>query len=332
VVLITDYAWPSLDIERSMLESAGIEMRVAERSDEAELAELVPEADAILSCWRLLPSHVLDLAERCQLISKFGTGIDNIAVDHATELGIIIANVPDFCLDEVSDHAMALLLSCARRIVPFVEETRAGEWNPRNAHALRRVRGRTLTVVGYGAIARTLIPKARAFGLEVIVYTPRLSPGTIEPGVVATNDLRAALKSADYVSIHAPATDETRHLIDGDALAAMKPTAWLINTSRGALVDETALVQALRSRQIAGAALDVLATEPPAADNPLLSMPNVFVTPHAAFSSQDALEDLQRKAASRVVEWSRGVLPGNIVNPTVLESAALRFRAGSQGA
>lgn len=326
VVLITDYAWPSLDIERSVLEPAGVELVIAERGDESELAGLVADADAILSCWKPLTPNVLDLATRCQLISKFGTGIDNIAVEHATKLGIIIANVPDFCLDEVSDHALALLLACARRIVPLVLETRTGDWNPRHAHDLRRIRGRTLTVIGYGAIARTLIPKAKAFGMEIVVYTPRIEAGEIEPGVTATNDLLAALKVADYVTIHAPATDETRNLIDARALAAMKPTAWLINTSRGALIDEPALINALQTGQIAGAALDVLNREPPDADNPLLSMANVLITPHAAFSSRDALEDLQRKATSRILELLRGELPANIVNPGVLTSDALRFR------
>ncbi len=324
-VLVTDYAWPSLDIERSVLEPAGIELVIAERGDEAELAALAPDVDAILSCWKPLTPAVLDRAEKCLLISKFGTGLDNIAVDHATRLGIIVSNVPDFCLDEVSDHAMALLLACARRIVPFVEETRRGEWNPRNAHALRRVRGKRLGVVGYGGIARTLVPKARAFGMEVVVYTPRLEPGTIEDGVTATNDLHQMLGAADVVSIHAPATAETHHLIDRAALAAMKPGAWLINTSRGALVDEAALIEALREGRIAGAALDVLEQEPPDPDNPLLSMPNVLTTPHAAFSSQEALEELQRKAATRVVEVMRGDLPGYIVNPEVLESDALRL-------
>ncbi len=324
-VLITDYAWPSLAIERSVLEPAGIELVVAERGDEDELAALAAEVDAILSCWKPLTSAVLDRAERCLLISKFGTGLDNIAVDHATRLGIIVSNVPDFCLDEVSDHAMALLLACARRVVPFVEETRRGEWNPRNAHSLRRVRGKTLGVVGYGGIARALIPKARAFGMEVVVYTPRIEPGRIEDGVAATNDLHHMLAAADFVSIHAPATPETHHLIDRAALAAMKPGAWLINTSRGALVDEAALIEALQEGRIAGAALDVLEKEPPDEDNPLLSMPNVLTTPHAAFSSREALEDLQRKAATRVVEVVRGEVPGYIVNPEVLESDALRF-------
>jgi D-3-phosphoglycerate dehydrogenase len=328
VVLITDYAWPDLDIEQSMLEPLGVELAVAQRGDEAELMELVPDADVILSCWKPLTPRTLDRAGRCTLISKFGTGLDNIAVEHATQLGILICNVPDFCLDEVSDHAMALLLACARRIVPFTGETRAGDWNPKNAHALRRLRGKTLGIVGYGAIAKTLIPKARAFGMEIVVYTPRIQPGQIELGVTATNDLHAMLGASDFVTIHAPATPETHHLIDAHALAAMKSTAWLINTSRGALIDEPALIAALQNGTIAGAALDVLAQEPPDPANPLLSMPNVLVTPHAAFSSRESLEDLRQKACQRVIEVLRGELPQRIVNPEVLDSPELRFQFG----
>ncbi|MGD9710975.1 MAG: C-terminal binding protein [Thermomicrobiales bacterium] len=325
-VLVTDYAWPSLDIERGILEPAGIEIVLAERGDEDELALLARGVDAILSCWKPISASVLDSAERCQLISKFGTGVDNIDVERATELGILICNVPDFCIDEVSDHAMALLLAAARRIVPFDAEVRQGVWQPRRGQALQRVRGRTLGVVGYGSIARALIPKARVFGLEVIVFSPRIQSGPIETGVVATNSLHEMLDVADFVSIHAPATAETRRMFDAAAFAAMKEGAWLINTSRGALVDEDALIEALQSGRLGGAALDVLAQEPPDPANPLLQMANVVLTPHAAFASQQAIEDLQRRAAEAVVQVMNGELPQNIVNPEVVASSALRFR------
>jgi len=325
-VLITDYAWPSLEIERDILESAGIELIIAETGDEEELTQLVPAVDAILSCWRPISAAVLDHATSCRLISKFGTGVDNIDVQRATELGIIVCNIPDFCLDEVSDHAMALLLAAARRVVPFDREVRRGEWQPRRGQSLQRLRGRTLGVVGYGTIAQALIPKARAFGLNVVVYAPRLAAGSIEPGVTASSSLPDLLAIADFVSIHAPATAETRGMFDAAAFAAMKEGAWLINTSRGALVDEDALIVALQSGQLGGAALDVLAQEPPDPANPLLTMDNVLLTPHAAFASQQAIEDLQRRAAKAVVTGLGGKLPANIVNSAVLGSEALRLR------
>lgn len=324
-VLVTDYAWPSPDIERAILEAAGIEMQLAERGDADELARLARGADAILSCWKPIPASVLDQADACVLISKFGTGIDNIDLVRATELGIIVCNIPDFCLDEVSDHAMALLLAAARRIVRFDQEVRQGEWQPRRGQALQRLRGRTLGVVGYGGIAKRLIPKARAFGLDVVVYSPRLAAGVIEPGVRAAQTLHEMLRVADFVSIHAPANAETRGLFDAEALGAMKPGAWLINTSRGALVDQEALIAALQAGELGGAALDVLAQEPPDPASPLLTMENVILTPHAAFASQQAIEDLQRRAAMAVVRTLGGELPDNIVNPAVLQSPVLRF-------
>ncbi len=324
-VLVTDYAWPSPDIERGILDAAGIDMLLAERGDAGELARLAPGVDAILSCWKPIPASVLDEADACVLISKFGTGVDNIDLARATELGIIVCNIPDFCLDEVSDHAMALLLAAARRIVPFDREVRQGEWQPRKGQALQRLRGRTLGIVGYGGIAKTLIPKARAFGLDVVVYSPRLSAGSIEPGVVATNTLHDMLADADFVSIHAPANAETRGMFDASAFATMKSGAWLINTSRGALVDEEALIAALQEGKLGGAALDVLAQEPPDPASPLLTMQNVILTPHAAFASQQAIEDLQRRAAMAVVQTLGGELPNNIVNPAVLHSPSLRF-------
>jgi D-3-phosphoglycerate dehydrogenase / 2-oxoglutarate reductase len=325
-VLITDYQWPSLDIEREMFANAGVGMILAERGDEDKLVRLAPDADAIMACWQRVTPKVLDAAERCRIVARYGIGLDNIAVDHATDLGIVVTNVPDFCLDEVSDHAMALLLACARQIVPFVQHTRDREWNPKLAQRLTRLRGQRLGIVGYGATARALIPKARGFGLEISVYTPRIRPGTIEPGVEATNDLPRMLGASDYVSIHAPWTPETEQMIGAAAFAAMKPAAWLINTSRGALVDEEALIAALEAGQIAGAALDVLAQEPAAPDNPLLDMPNVLVTPHVAFSSEQAVQELQRKAVTCVTEALAGRIPPYVVNPPVLESARLRMR------
>ena len=151
VALVTDYAWPTLDIERAILEAAGIDLLVADRGDEAELVALAPRADAILTCWQKVTPAVLDAAGRCRIVARYGIGLDNIAVAHATRLGIPVTNVPDFCLEEVSDHAMALLLAIARRIVPFAAETRAGTWDPRLAQQLPRVRGRALGLVGYGA-------------------------------------------------------------------------------------------------------------------------------------------------------------------------------------
>lgn len=326
LVLVTDYAWPSLEPERAVLSPVGAEIVVAENS-ERSLESQTTTADAILTNWRRIPAAALEAADRCVVVARYGIGLDNIPVDVATRLGIVVTNVPDFCLDEVADHTIALLLACNRRIVAFARATARGEWSlATEAPRLRRLRGQTLGLVGYGRLGRAVAARAGALGLEVIAYSPRLTPGPIQPGVQATNDLHAMLRAADYVSLHAPATPETRHLIDAAALGEMKPTAYLINTSRGSLVDEDALADAIERGELAGAALDVLASEPPAPGTRLLELENVVTTPHAAFCSQESIADVQVRAARSVADALSGRRPGNVVNPAVLASDRCRLR------
>ena len=326
-VLVTDHAWP-LDIEREVLAEVDAELLVAERQDEEELVELASEADAILTNWRKVPAAALDAAGGCLIVSRYGIGVDNIPVEHATRLGILVTNVPDFCTDEVSDHAMALVLCCARRIARFDRATSAGVWNlAAVAPGMSRLSGRTLGLVGYGRLAQAVAVKALAFGLTVLAFTPRLEPGDISPGVRGTNDLEEVVRESDYLSLHAPATTETRHMINEHILALMKPTAYLINNARGALVDEEALYVALRENRIAGAALDVLTVEPARPDHPLLALENVVVTPHASFYSEEAIIDLERRASQHVALVLGGKRPPNIVNPDVLTRPSYRLGA-----
>jgi D-3-phosphoglycerate dehydrogenase / 2-oxoglutarate reductase len=325
-VLVTDYAWPSLDTEREMLREVGAELIVAEQGSPAELISLAPAADAILTNWKKVPPDALDAAPNCVMVSRYGIGVDNIPVDHATQLGILVTNVPDFCVDEVSDHALALLLACARRIVPFARATRAGTWDlAAGAPGIRRVRGQTLGLVGFGRLGKAFAAKAIPLGLEVVVYTPRLSPGPISPAIMGTDDLEGLLRQSDYVSLHAPSTPATRHMINEAALRLMKPSAYLINTSRGALVDEAALEVALREHWIAGAALDVLAAEPAPSDHPLLGLDNALITPHAAFYSEEAIAEVQRRATLHVCLALDGNLPPNIVNPGAIDQPTYRL-------
>jgi D-3-phosphoglycerate dehydrogenase / 2-oxoglutarate reductase len=328
--LVTDYAWPSLDIEREILGRVGAELVVAQTGDEAELTELAPDADAILTNWKRVPEAAVRASERCVVIARYGVGVDNIPVELATELGIVVANVPDFCTEEVADHAMALLLACARRLVPFTTETRSGVWSLQDAPGLPRLSEQVLGLVGFGRIAQALVPRARGFGLRVRVYTPRIAEtglGELDGQVEIATSLDELLAGADYVSLHAPATSETAGLIGERQLAQMKPSAYLVNTSRGALIDEAALAGALGEGKIAGAALDVLSSEPPPADLPLLRAPNLIVTPHAAFYSDTAIDDLQTRSATSVASVLTGSPPESVVNPAVLDSDALRMRA-----
>lgn len=324
-VLITDYAWPSLDVEREVLGAVDADMVVAESGEPEELVQLAAGVDAILTCWKPVPPEALDAAPRCRVISRYGVGLDNIPVDYATELGIPVTNVPDFCLDEVSDHAMALLLDCARQITSLSVRTRSGAWDRHTENAIPRLRTQTLGIVGYGRIARALVPKALSFGLRILVYTPRLAADAVQPWGEVAGSLEELLEQSDFVSLHAPLTPETERMIDEAALRRMKPSAYLINTARGGLIDEAALIRAVREGWIAGAGLDVLTQEPPDPDNPLLSLDNVLVTPHAAFYSEMSIPELAYKAALHVAQALGGETPDNIVNPTVLEQENCRL-------
>ena len=325
-VLVTDFAWPSLEIEREILARVDADLLVAETGEAEELAALAPQADAILTNWCRIPTEALDAAPRCLVVSRFGIGVDNIPVERATELGIVVTNVPAFCIDEVSDHTMALLLACARRVVPLADAVRLGAWSLEPARGLHRLRGQTLGLVGYGAIARALVPKAAGFGLELLAHTPRLDPATLPAGVEKAATLDELLAASDFVTLHAPATSATRELIGERELRLMKPSAYLINTSRGALVDEAALSRAIQEKWIAGTALDVLTDEPPTPENPLLTLDGVLMTPHTAFYSEEAVADLETRAAANVAAVLSGRIPEAVVNPAVLDRPDLRFR------
>ena len=324
-ILITDYAWPDLEIEKEVLAAVEGEVMVAGGGSADEIIALAPQADAILTCWKDVPAEALDIAPNCRVVSRYGIGLDNIPIGRATELGMLVTNVPDFCLEEVSDHVMALLLATARQLLPLARTPERSGWTRETPRPIPRIKGQTLGLIGFGNIARALVPKALGFGLRVVAYTPRLRPEDAPPGVEVTNDLASLLAASDYVSIHCPLTEETAHFIDDATLAQMKPNALLINTSRGGLIDEGALVRALKEGRIAGAALDVTDPEPPSGENPLLSLENVIVTPHAAFYSVAATAELARKAAENVVTVLRGEVPKTLVNAEVLDQENCRL-------
>lgn len=318
-ILITDIAWPDYEIEKEVLSAVEGEIMLAGGGTPAEIIALAPQADAVLTCWKDVPAEALDIAPNCKVVSRYGIGLDNIPIGRATELGMLVTNVPDFCLEEVSDHVMALLLATARQLLPLARNPERSGWTRETPRPIPRVRGQTLGLIGFGNIARALVPKALGFGLRVIAYTPRLRQSDAPEGVEVTNDLAALLSASDYVSIHCPLTEETAHIIDEAALAQMKSSALLINTSRGGVVDEEALIRALQDGGIGGAALDVTDPEPPSADNPLLALENVIVTPHAAFYSVAATAELARKAAANVVTVLQGGVPQTLVNAEVLD-------------
>ncbi|MHB8752709.1 MAG: C-terminal binding protein [Aggregatilineales bacterium] len=319
IVLVTDYTWSSTDPEAKVLAEVGADLLLAQTGSEEDLLSLVPRADAILTCFKKVSAAVIRAGQKLQVVGRYGIGVDNIAVDEATRLGIPVTNVPAYCLDEVAEHVMALLLACARQVCRYNGAVRDGNWSLQTGMPLFRVRGRTLGITGFGKIGQTLAAKARGFGLRILVYDPYVSHETVRMHDAERVDLEDLLAQADFVSLHTPLTPETFGLLNADRLRRMKSTAFVINTSRGAIIDHNALVQALREKWIAGAALDVFDPEPLPINHPLLRMPNVIATPHVAFYSEESVVELEVQAARNVAAILSGELPASVVNPEVLK-------------
>lgn len=318
-VLVTDYTWSDTDIEAAILAEAGARLLIAETGSEDELLDLVVEADGILTCFKTVSERVIRAGKRLQVIGRYGIGVDNIAVATATELGIPVTNVPAYCLDEVAEHVLALLLSVARSIVRYDRHVHLGDWALSNGLPLRRIAGQTLGIIGYGKIGAALALKARGLGLQILAYSPSAGTGTTDSLGTRFASLETVLSESDFVSLHVPLNARTHHLIDAARLSLMKPTATLINTARGGIVDTSALAEALQNGTIAAAALDVFSPEPLPGDHPLLSLPNVIATPHVAFYSEESIVELETKAARNVANILHGRRPESIVNPNVLQ-------------
>jgi D-3-phosphoglycerate dehydrogenase len=282
-----------------------------------EFVAFADGADAILNADFRLTANLIATLHRCRVISRIGTGVDNIDVPSATAMGIAVANVPEFCTEEVANRTFALLLACSCRLVQLDRGVRASQWRSANVPETVQVEGQTLGLVEFGRIARAVGRRARAIGMKLAVYDPYVKPAKIEAEDAVSCSLKSLFSISDFISIHAPLTEDTRHLIDSQALALVKPTAILINCSRGGLIDEAALTAALNEGRLAGAGLDVLETEPPAPDNPLLKLEQVILTPHTAAHTAAALERVRRVAVENVVRVLRGEPILNIVNPSV---------------
>jgi D-3-phosphoglycerate dehydrogenase / 2-oxoglutarate reductase len=306
-VFITDYAWPDVEIERKVIEGAGLRLVAgpAAPTSAANIEALVSEHQpaGILTNWAPVSAKAVGLSPALRIIGRLGVGLDNIAVDEATRRGIWVTNVPDYCFEEVADHSLGMLLSFTRGLMHFDREVKAGRWEPSTAR-LRRLRTLTVGIVGYGRIGRSTAQKLNGFGARVLAYTR--SPQS-EQGVefVALDKL---LRESDAVIVHIPLTPETKHLFNRERLASMKKGAIVINVSRGAVIDTSALIEALESGHLGGAALDVLEDEPnvPPA---LLALPNVMITPHVAFTSDASLTELRTWASEEIVRVLNGQPP-----------------------
>jgi D-3-phosphoglycerate dehydrogenase len=309
LITVTDSPFPSLDPAKAALARIDPELRVAKSASADDVLAVARDADAILVTYAKLPGDLLRQLRRCKAIGRFGLGVDNIDVAAAAKLGITVTYVPDYCMQEVSDHAMALLLALARKVPQSNALVQAGRWEMPAVVPIHRLAGRVLGLVGFGNIPRELTPKAKAFGLRVVVHDPYVSQQVLDAAGVERVSFDRLLEISDFVSIHAPLLSATRGLFNAEVFRKMKKGARLINTARGPLVDEDALVAALDSGQLAGAALDVVAVEPLPKDSKLIGRDNVILTPHTAFYSVEALNELQTKCAADVARVLSGEPP-----------------------
>ena len=292
----------------------------------AEFAAGVGDVDAIITSWGLRIDHqVIDAMKKCVVIGVGSVGVDMVDIEAATAAGIVVTNVPDVFIEEVADYAMMLLLNVSRLTPQMAQMAKDGRWYQARPILSRipRVMGQTLGLFAFGNVARCTARRAKAFGMHVIAFDPYVSELEMSALGVEPVSFSELLERSDYLSVHAPHNEETEHAINAEAFARMKNSAIVINTARGPIIDEKALIEALRSGQIAGAGLDVLEQEPPALDNPLLSMDNVLVTPHVASASTRMRPETRRRAAREVALVLRGRWPMSCVNPTVLPKVTL---------
>lgn len=301
-----------------------------------EFIALASDADAIITVGsiRPVPRKIIEQLKQCRLISNTQIGYDSIDTAAAAERGILVTNVPDYCVGEVSDHAMALILACTRKVVPLNSSARKGQWGlsasgieiqQRIWPTMTRLEGQTLGLFGFGRVARALVLKARGFGLRIIAHDPYVAPEAARQMGVAMVDWKRLLNESDFISIHAALTAETRHIFSHDAFNEMKPTACLINTARGGFVDEAALLQALKEGKLAMAALDVMDPEPPDPQNPLFALDNFISTAHSAFFSPDSEAERWHRPVEEVARVMRGEWPKAVVNPDAKEKYIARW-------
>ncbi|MDA1256618.1 MAG: C-terminal binding protein [Chloroflexi bacterium] len=317
-VLITDYTWPNIDAESAVLRAAGVDPVVSPDGSVESLTALAADVDAIMFCFAQVPAAVLRNAPNCKVASRYGIGVDNLDIATCTELGIVVTNVPDYCIDEVADHVMAMALAFNRKVVKHSAMVKASGWGSVSlTDTMHRLRDKTFGIAGMGRIGRAVAGRARAFGMTVLAHDPFVEQANAPDGVQMTS-LDEMLAGSDFVTLHAPLIPETRGMVGARELRLMKNDAFLINAARGPLIDEPALVEALGRGEIGGAGLDVLEDTAPPDDHPFYAFENVIITPHTAFFSQASTLELEQRTAREVVRVLNGEMPENLINPEVL--------------
>ncbi len=327
-VVVTDYEFASLERERKILEEVGAELIPAQCKSEDDLIKVAKDADGLLNLYfGPISEKVLRSLRKCKVVSRYGIGVDTIDVEAATRCGIIVTNVPSYCIDEVSDHTMGLILACARKIILLDKAVKDGVWNFKLSNPVFRIRGKTLGLIGFGKIGRMMAKKAKSFGFNILFYDPYVSHKVGEECSTKSAGIDTLLRESDFVSLHLPLNEKTRHLLDEENFKLMKRTAFLVNTSRGEVVNTDILYKALKEGWIAGAALDVIEGIPPLEkNNPLLELENLIITPHAAWYSEESIDELQETAAKEVARVLKGEWPLSVVNPELKEALREKYR------
>ena len=313
-VVITDCDHGSIEEEREEFGPIEAELILAQVREEDDLIRSCQEADGLINQYALLTRRVLENLPRCKVVARYGVGVDSIDLKAATDLGIIVANVPDYCIDEVASHTVAMILTLARKTAFFDRKVKSNQWDFRQGVPIDRIQGKTLGLIGCGRIGFEVAKRISAFGVKVLAFDPYIQK--VEEGIELT-DLETILKKSNFISIHCPLNESTRHLIDEKEFQKMERKPFLINTSRGPIISEKALIKALEEGRISGAGLDVLETEPPDSRNPMLKMENVIFSPHVGFYSVESISELKRRTAKNVVDVLMGRQPRYVVNREV---------------
>jgi D-3-phosphoglycerate dehydrogenase / 2-oxoglutarate reductase len=308
-VVLTDQVFPTVEVEREMLRAIDAEIEILDDSSHETIARRATDADALLTTYAAIDARLMESLVRCRIIARYGIGVDNIDLDAAKERGIVVTNVPDYCVDEVADHTIALLLTATRKIVAGDRVVRSGGWGISELRPIHRLRSRTLGLIGFGHIGRAVSVRANALGLSVKIYDPYIAETATEGlDVRRVDDFDELLRQSDIVSVHAPLVPATSGMFDATAIAKMKDGAVLINTSRGPIVETAAVTDALRAGRLGAAALDVFDSEPPDAAA-IEGLDNLVATPHSAFYSEESIQESQRKAAEAIVDVLQGRAP-----------------------
>lgn len=322
-VVIADYDFGEVDIERAEIEGAGFELVAAQCKSEDELIEVGRDAAAIITQYARVGDKTINALEDCRLIARYGVGVDIVDVAAATRHNILVTNVSDYCVDEVADHAMAMLLATARKLRNYDRATHASVWRWRVGQPIYRINGRTMGLLGFGTIARAIAARSKGFGMNLISYDPYIPARDFVAHGCKPVSFDELLEQSDYLMIQTPLTDETRGIIGEIELRRMKPNAILINTSRGPLVDNEALYKALKEGWITGAGIDDTEEEPAKIrnwrpDNPLFTLDNIYITPHAAYYSEESIKTARQFASQEVVRVLSGKRPLSPVNDVTL--------------